>query len=224
MDKNIRALGKLASIQANCLGLLSRQKMILPYMATSTTDLSQYMADLKEPLERYIHDEIAILEDVCSSLTDLNLPSRQLTDDFDHNLFVHIALTRLQSVSRFDSTSIHFENAMKHMSGPSIFERYWAPLTVVSLGVLYVHKHYTFSALATRARDLVMNAQETMSGFINQWIISPCIDMFKTIRHKEPRLAIMGAKSLTSDLEVLHRLLTIVFGKNGRFFRKGQRN
>ncbi|KAJ3333051.1 hypothetical protein HDU91_002989 [Kappamyces sp. JEL0680] len=203
VDQKVRGLSKLNRIQANCLGLLARPKTILPDLANSRTDLSSYMETMRDPLERYIHHEISLLEDVCGSLEHLHLPSQKLSESFDASLFVHIAVARLDSVAeRFQTSTQHFQEIMTKYQRPSVLEQYWLPATVGGLGLLFVHKQYTFSALASQLQNLVVTARETLTSFAQRWIISPCMDIFKTIRHKEPRLAIMGAKSLTSDLDV----------------------
>lgn len=203
IDRNIKSLSKLSNIQANCLGLLARPRELFDPL-TSTADLNSYLANIREPLERYIHDEISLLEDVCGSLMDMHLPSRTLSEDFDAPLFVHIAASRLQIVAnRVDFSKSQFNGTFAKHTRPGLMEVYWLPITATAISLLWIHKTSTIPALVGQVQDGISNALETVQSFFRQWIITPCLDILKTIRHKESKLAIMGSRSLISDLEVI---------------------
>jgi hypothetical protein len=85
---------------------------------------------------------------------------------------------------------------------PTFFERNWVYGLVIVSSVLYIDRTITFPVLAKKFVNGIFGLGDTVYSFINQWIIRPSLDIIKTIRHKEPKLAIMGSKSLESDLEV----------------------
>lgn len=54
-------------------------------------------------------------------------------------------------------------------------------------------------------KDLVgwaRGAVDTIKAVWSTWVVDPVMALYTTVRHRDARLAIMGAESLTSDLEV----------------------
>jgi ATP synthase regulation protein NCA2 len=203
----VKGLSKLNSLQANCLGLLARPREIFP-QATSLTDIPSYVNDTKIPLERYIHDELVLLETVCSSMNDLELHQSIMSENFDPKLFIHRAVTRLETCSeRIKLLTNQFDVLLEKYRRPTFFERNWVYGFVIGFSIVYIDRTVTFPVLASRFINGLYGISDTVSSFINQWIIRPSLDIIKTIRHKEPKLAIMGSKSLESDLEVFAYLI-----------------
>ncbi|KAI8910823.1 hypothetical protein EDD86DRAFT_126771 [Gorgonomyces haynaldii] len=97
---------------------------------------------------------------------------------------------------------------------PTLFQRYWLPVTALGLTAIVVHQTLDVNALEVAFWKLVSDGRETVFGFLREWIYKPCVDMVATIRHKEARLAIMGTESLQADLQVLG--FTTVSRENGR--------
>jgi hypothetical protein len=239
MNANIKGLTKVGNIQAQCeyrldfltteiiclgLGLLARPRSLCDPIA-SNTDITNYVDGIREPLQNYIHDEISLLESVCSSLYELEMTSSIISDKFESNLFVHIAATRLETVSnRIDSLNTQFKGIISKYRRPQIIERYWFPVVVTTLSTLWLHRRMTIPAFGKMIQTGIMNAFDTLHSFWDSWIVNPVLDILKTIRHKESKLAIMGSLSLASDLEVrinceiVILFDTIVLGKNGCIF------
>lgn len=210
----------------NCLGLglLARPRPLCDPIA-SIIDITNYVDGIREPLQNYIHDEISLLESVCSSLYELEMTSSIISDKFESNLFVHIAATRLETVSnRIDSLNTQFKGIISKYRRPQLIERYWFPVVVTTLSTLWLHRKMTIPAFGKMIQTGIMNAFDTLHSFWDSWIVNPVLDILKTIRHKESKLAIMGSLSLASDLEVRSSCKvvilfdTIVLGKNGCSF------
>lgn len=202
IEANVKGLSKLNSLQANCLGLIARPREVFP-QATSMTDISLYVSDVKTPLERFIHDELVLLETVCSSMNDLEMHQSILSENFDPQLFVHRSVTRLETCSqRINHLTTQFDNLLENYRRPTFLERNWVYGVIIVVSVLYIDRTISFPVLGRRIVDGIWNISDTATSFVQQWIVRPSLDIIKTIRHKESKLAIMGSKSLDSDLEV----------------------
>ena len=202
MRSNIKGLSRLANIQAQCLGLLARPRELYEPIS-STIDVSNYMDGIRQPLQTYIHDEISLLETVCSSLYELEMSTSMISEQFENNLFVHIAATRLETVTgRIDSLNAQFRGLLSRYQRPQILEQYWFPVFAAAASTLWLHRAMTISAFGKMVQDGLMNTFDTLQSFWKSWIVVPVVDILKTIRHKESKLAIMGSLSLASDLEV----------------------
>jgi nuclear-control-of-ATPase protein 2 len=55
--------------------------------------------------------------------------------------------------------------------------------------------------------SLLKQGFETGGLFITEWVAKPVSEMLKTIRHKDPGLALLGNNSLKSDLDSLERMV-----------------
>ncbi|KAJ3073776.1 Nuclear control of ATPase protein 2 [Podochytrium sp. JEL0797] len=88
---------------------------------------------------------------------------------------------------------------------PSLLERYTIPavLTLTASAVVY----RSLSVNAGSLRLLFSNIYETSTALVHDYILSPMHQMYTTVRYKERRLALMGADSLSSDLESLERMV-----------------
>jgi hypothetical protein len=215
MRSNIKGLSRLANIQAQCLGLLARPRLLYDPIS-STVDVSNYMEGIRDPLQTYIHDEISLLETVCSSLYELEMSTSMISEQFENNLFVHIAATRLETVTgRIDSLNVQFKGLLSRYQRPQLIEQYWFPAFAAAASTIWLHRAMTFSAFGKMMQDGLMNAMDTLQSFWKSWILLPVLDILNTIRHKESKLAIMGSLSLSSDLEVII-LLTITCSLKNR--------
>ncbi|KAI8807337.1 ATP synthase regulation protein NCA2-domain-containing protein [Cladochytrium replicatum] len=50
-------------------------------------------------------------------------------------------------------------------------------------------------------------AQQTLINFARDWVVEPLSSMWETVRHRETKLALLGAESVKSDLESLERMV-----------------
>ena len=94
---------------------------------------------------------------------------------------------------------------------PSPLVRLWIPVVGSTLFVGLAARH-----ISLRWKDLAFVAQEaykTCLELVQTWILGPVKQMYETIRYKESRLRVMGAESLSSDLESLERMV-VSFAKD----------
>ncbi|RKP06882.1 ATP synthase regulation protein NCA2-domain-containing protein [Thamnocephalis sphaerospora] len=101
-----------------------------------------------------------------------------------------------------------------HANGrPSFLTRYWPMLGAGLLlgpwaaGTLFSYRY--------SLRDWVRELGTTTRQFLFEWVWRPVRDIYETVRHREPRLAIMGKASLSSDLESLERMVVDLAREGG---------
>ncbi|RKO86165.1 hypothetical protein BDK51DRAFT_39813 [Blyttiomyces helicus] len=82
---------------------------------------------------------------------------------------------------------------------PSALVRAWLPVTLAALAAWQLRSSIAFRWDAIIA--FASNARETVVGFLREWVWRPVVDVYETVRHREARLALMGSKSLGSDLD-----------------------
>ena len=99
----------------------------------------------------------------------------------------------------------HLESICSHLGIPSTSVRLWFP----SLLTLYCgHKMiHIYLANSDNFSKSVIEFKETISSFFVQWVIEPLRTVYRTIRHRESRLAIMGSQSLECDIDSLERMV-----------------
>lgn len=99
----------------------------------------------------------------------------------------------------------HISQVLRQFGRPSWLTRYWLPVTAIC--------YTSYAATATfvvRRQDFLewmMEVGHTTRKLVQDWLLKPLYNVYKTIRHDEGRIAIMNRESVHADLEVspLHR-------------------
>ena len=95
----------------------------------------------------------------------------------------------------------HFYHRVHQRYGmPSVWTRYWLPVSGGALMTIWLSRSIWRSrrAMLHLCRDLA----ETSMQFLQNWIVEPCRQIWKTIRHEDTLQLTAGTASLSSDLEV----------------------
>lgn len=97
------------------------------------------------------------------------------------------------------------ENTLAKNARPQRLVRHWPKLVFVPIaGYIAVSQLYQSRAAI---RDFWQTAQDTIKGFVIDWVVEPCIKILETVRHGDQSLALMGKASLSSDLDSLERMV-----------------
>ncbi|KAJ3129678.1 Nuclear control of ATPase protein 2 [Nowakowskiella sp. JEL0407] len=118
------------------------------------------------------------------------------------------ALTVLQELRALKSEL----SKLKSIHGaPHYILRNWIPIatTLILANRAASQFYFSFEVYQIWARELYLGAQ----AFLEEWIWKPMKGIWETVRHKETKLALMGAESLNSDLESLERMV-VSFAKD----------
>ncbi|KNE66760.1 hypothetical protein AMAG_11255 [Allomyces macrogynus ATCC 38327] len=88
---------------------------------------------------------------------------------------------------------------------PNAVVRWWLPVVTAALcsTVAAQQVQVSWPTLIAAGRAAVEFCQHAVADYI----VKPARDVFETVRHREHRLAVMGAKSLASDLASLERMV-----------------
>lgn len=85
--------------------------------------------------------------------------------------------------------------AIKNEShSPGLIARYWLILAAVSVSSAILYK-----AVKPKFNSWAAYVQQTVFGFINDWVVVPATDVLEIIQHREKRLSVIGKQSLISD-------------------------
>ncbi|KAJ3363097.1 Nuclear control of ATPase protein 2 [Allomyces arbusculus] len=108
-------------------------------------------------------------------------------------------LARLTTVPPVWSTAIAAHRR------PHVVVRWWLPVvtTAVCATVAAQQVQVSWPTIVAAGRAAV----EFVQHAVTDYILTPARDVFETVRHREHRLAVMGAKSLASDLASLERMV-----------------
>ncbi|KNE70118.1 hypothetical protein AMAG_15093 [Allomyces macrogynus ATCC 38327] len=108
-------------------------------------------------------------------------------------------LARLTTVPPVWSTAIATHRR------PHVVVRWWLPVvtTAACATVAAQQVQVSWPTIVAAGRAAVEFCQHAVTDYI----LTPARDVFETVRHREHRLAVMGAKSLASDLASLERMV-----------------
>ncbi|KAJ3359947.1 Nuclear control of ATPase protein 2 [Allomyces javanicus] len=115
-------------------------------------------------------------------------------------------LAALQRVlARLTTVPPVWSTAIKTHRRPHAVVRWWLPVatTVVCATVAAQQVQVSWPTIVAAGRAGV----EFLQHAVTDYILTPARDVFETVRHREHRLAVMGAKSLASDLASLERMV-----------------
>ncbi|KAI9168591.1 Nuclear control of ATPase protein 2 [Blastocladiella emersonii ATCC 22665] len=134
---------------------------------------------------------------------------------------VHAALSAAAAASPAGSVTRTYETLLTVASGlagpspfvsvlanhgrPGVLTRSWLPLSasLLAFSVGVQQLRFNWTSLTATARSTVA----FVANGVRDWILRPVVDMYETVRHREHRLALMGARSLASDLDSLERMV-----------------
>ncbi|KAJ3170581.1 Nuclear control of ATPase protein 2 [Geranomyces variabilis] len=211
--------------QAGCLGLLavedleslhktpSKRKLIAP------ADDAAALEEAAQEIQLALSKTLALLTGVIEKMQKIEGETSPEEDarytDFA-DLEATIATVTVQPIpllhqqarviySSLQQLEPTFKRLLRKHGRPSALTRRWVPATTA------VFIAYRFgSALALRwddAKAWAQDLKETAYGFFIEWIVKPIENIYVTVRHKENRLSLTSAGSLTADLESLERMV-----------------
>ena len=102
---------------------------------------------------------------------------------------------------------------LKTYGQPHWLIRSWIPIAAVSIVTYTLLKSADIPTAFESLKTATVEAFQTCTLFLRNWILDPISQIFKTIRHDEGRLALLGTESLNSDLESLERMV-VEFSKD----------
>lgn len=150
---------------------------------------------------------LSLLERTLSPTSTTTMLSTPPTNPSDFALSLHHLLQ-----SSLPSHITSYEVSFTSLRRPGYLTRRWPyllslPLVGIVLGrTLYNSRATLFKYLTT--------AQETVRGFLVDWVVEPVTKILQTVRHgDQTALALMGKESLRSDLDSLERMV-VAFGKD----------
>ncbi|KAJ3290513.1 Nuclear control of ATPase protein 2 [Rhizoclosmatium sp. JEL0117] len=112
------------------------------------------------------------------------------------------ALKLLDTLETLESS---FYVVQKEYGTPSLFKQYLVPSIATLSAGLFIFGSVRINLESIRG--LITSATETAMSLAQDYFLTPLQQVYSTIRHKERRLALMGADSLSSDLESLERMV-----------------
>ncbi|KAL1923533.1 uncharacterized protein VTP21DRAFT_8513 [Calcarisporiella thermophila] len=199
---NRNTLVELRKMQSSCLGFLSEYGMQLaPKKGEKILQkISASIKVMKSELEHVTNVEVEP-KDACYGEEhheaidqDVEYSSREI-----HSLLRELITTTLPAFE-------HRSNHLVSLYGrPSLFTRCWLPcIATYFVGRTIIKYAYV------RRSDIVkwmVEARETLNGFIVNWVYNPMRKVWETIRHREGELGLLGPESLRSDLDSLERMV-----------------
>jgi hypothetical protein len=120
-------------------------------------------------------------------------------------LGVHQSIARVTSKLEQVIQSPWKNELLRNHLYPRAFKRLWLPTTVITTCGLFSLK--LFQVNRTVLKDTLFSSWVFVSNAVQDWIFRPIQEMYETVRHRERRLVLMGARSLSSDLESLERMV-----------------
>lgn len=139
---------------------------------------------------------------------DQPLPSSEISSKSIPNLARTLDRLLYQTVP---SQKLWLQDALSDLSQPSFISRNW-PLLISLPVASYTLTKFAYSYRKTLIYAL-LNARDTLYGFISGWLIKPFEDILQTLKAGERGgLAIISQDSLPSELASLERM-TLDFGR-----------
>lgn len=141
-------------------------------------------------------------ETLCNSIHDQLISTGELEIYSQHQS----PFTTISSI--FDDL-IHATESQRRLisihSKPSFLVRGWISIILSASALFFTSKivfKYSSSFFA-----YVLESYQTARDLTQIWLIGPLYEIYRTIRHKETRLALLGTASLQSDVESLERMV-----------------
>jgi hypothetical protein len=191
---------------AHCIGFLMFDD--LAQKAHKLLLLSPLSLDQKQAqLDLLTHASLLKIHKVLSSFIDffnLDDPSQPFKLQDISQISSSLQLLHSQELLRLN-LPLTFTKIRQNYYKPNRWVRSWIPLVLGSIGTY---------ALVSRAsllyKSLTFTLTEfnrTLFEFFKGWILEPCFKIYETVRYRESKLRIMGASTLTSDLNSLERMV-----------------
>ncbi|KAJ3275368.1 SCF ubiquitin ligase complex subunit cdc4 [Terramyces sp. JEL0728] len=201
------------------LNVLSSMKTLLN-VTSPASDWNDAHNRLIVEIQNYLQSELEELDMISTAMNNLEKDYGELfqASNVVMNMgpveFIKFAKIRVDFIySNLDRTQVKFNQAITKYQRPPVYFRYWVPASAAVLGGIYCYRLFTLSSITNSLCNLSTDIVDTVKGFVNGWVLSPLKDMLKIIRHKDPKLAIMGKNSLKSDLDSLERMV-VQFAKD----------
>ncbi|KAI9223549.1 ATP synthase regulation protein NCA2-domain-containing protein, partial [Blastocladiella britannica] len=118
-------------------------------------------------------------------------------------------LSRLLSLaSSLEPAAERDQSLVAAHARPGWLVRTWLPVTVgvVALTVA-VGDQQSLRDLAVSATAAARSAAAFVRNAVRDWLVAPAVQVYETVRHREHRLAVVGARSVAADLESLERMV-----------------
>ncbi|KAF9476615.1 NCA2-domain-containing protein [Pholiota conissans] len=182
---NRKALERLRDERAQILGELAELRTPLTALVRGglqPTSISQYTSILDGLLLKISQTAIATAASPSpfEPLTTLSQTLPSITES-------HNQLLRAQKLLR-----------------PGLWTRLWPSVLVLPPLSLYIYT--TRTSWIPAVFDMVRDAKETVHGFIEGWLISPLLDVLKTVRAGGKGDVLVRGEGVLADLESLERM------------------
>ncbi|KAI8870973.1 NCA2-domain-containing protein [Ramicandelaber brevisporus] len=220
-------------VRSTSIAEISQQLRSIDVKGMKPGELAQELVKAPKQAYRNIHAEIQSNIHVLSSTRSGNarLIGEMMNWHIQKPLKVDSVLQLLTQASHFAVTDQHSSKAISLSEATSVSEalvqrlkanqpfpdevvaalppagitRLWLPALTFALvarsAVRWMFAHE--ASIQTWIRESV----QTMQLFVQDWVYEPLLQVWNTVRHRERRLAIMGADSLSSDLDSLERMV-----------------
>ncbi|KAI8825635.1 ATP synthase regulation protein NCA2-domain-containing protein [Fimicolochytrium jonesii] len=219
-------LERIRETQAACLGLLAEEDFsneqrlnILTKSLAGGLSREQAMLEAAERIQAELSRSLLLMEaivyrmhamaDNLSSDGELALADvsdlRARVADISTIPIPQLYRRTTAVISAIQTLDSVFDRLRRTYGRPSHATRYWLPTVVISVAAYVGGK-----TLAVRWDDVVAwatDARETAKSFCVEWIAKPLDNIYKTVRHKEARLAISSGDSLNADLQSLEKMV-----------------
>lgn len=153
------------------------------------------------PWTKYVNDQMDFEEKKCA----LSLVMASFCSAFGKEAFSHNSKVGTESLGLFlkyldENLSLKTRDNKAPIK-PARWVRYWLPVSVSSLVLNGILRRVKISQQDIKL--LVGESASAVKGLAINWIFNPVSEIWGTIRYNSSKLAITGAKSLSSDLQVL---------------------
>ena len=205
------ALAELGQTFAKCLGMLAQSSYFqdsndLKSLFMNNKNQSKKNHEVVIGMRRLVLEDLKILDNVLGILSNDDEYSPHILDNFESmelNPFVQGIGRHLKKILGARANIIaSTSSSLKIYSRPSFLERNWASLSLIAAATLGYR-----TQIQNGIKSLAINTLDTLESFFTTWIVEPLIEMLKTIRRKEVKLAMVGVDTLNSDLQSLERMV-----------------
>lgn len=195
--------------QASVLGLLVQEGHIsLKSLDNIKSSVSKSIVIMLRSLDK-LHSPDLTGPDTMSPMSRRS--SSQVNDEMQamsKDVVTMDLLTSSQSVIDLCASILNLNNAamgvLETHGRPSSLAQYWIPVSIATavsvnvIGTAWINRQTIYR--------YIVQARQTFWDFVQDWIVTPALGVWKTVRH-EDTIQLTSAKSLSTNLDSLERMV-----------------